>query len=444
MRFHWPRIARTWREKPTHELHRPFLPVEIIGQIFIFACEEDGALGRSLSVVCKAAHSVTKYAARFDTVNLRSGTEREVRRCMSLLSEARADAATRRDWVARPIVRHLCVLVSSTDAWKVMYHNLRIHALNVDWDPTRAVEATFIIKDSLNDAIQELILQVAPDLETLCMLRIPRTREDRMLLPSDIDTIRYGRGFGGFPKLRDLLFVGNLLFEPSQDNHGAEDDDNDDADEAGNQDANLKAPNAPLFPALKRIHVAHCLSNNNNAILIDRWVQEAPALESLRMTLSMSKGADEPESSLVERGLATSQMLSMFGGTTTLNVDSGSVTGALVFSGFPLLKETVVVITRSLVPPGGGKGAHKGIARRMLKRLTTPKTKPDPRVTPLSRRYSFSPPRDDCFDATEQYMDQDWRERVANPTSSGIDLYQFSQAFKRNVTVYWTTLEGPR
>ena len=114
-------------------------------------------------------------------------------------------------------------------------------------------------------------------------------------------------------------------------------------------------------------------------------------------------------------------------------------------SGFPLLKEAVVVITRPLVPPGG-KDAREGIARRMLKRLTTSKTnaKPDPRVTPLSRQYSFSPPRDDCFDATEQYMDQDWRERVADPTSSGIDLYQFSQTFKRNVTVYRTTFESTR
>ena len=115
-------------------------------------------------------------------------------------------------------------------------------------------------------------------------------------------------------------------------------------------------------------------------------------------------------------------------------------------SSFPLLKEAVVVITRPLVPPGGPKDAREGIARRMLKRLTTSKTnsQPDPRVTPLSRQYSFSPPRDDCFDATEQYMDQDWRERVADPTSGGIDLYQFSQTFKRNVTVYRTTFEGPR
>ena len=317
MRFRWSRIARTWREKPTHELHRPFLPVEIIEQIFAVACEDHGGIARSLSVVCKAAHSVTKYAARFDTITLRSGTEREVRRSLSLLSEARADAATRRDWVARPIVRHLSVLVSSTDAWNIVYHNFRLHEFDVDWDWTSAVDATFIARDSFNDAIQELILQVAPDLEILCMLRIPRTREDRMLLPSDLDTIRYGRGFGGFPKLRDLLFVGNLLFEPSPDNrHGSEDDDNDidndndDTDEAGNQDANLKAP--PLFPALKHIHIAHCLSKNNNVTPFDRWVPEAPALETLRVTFS--EGADEPECSLVASGLAKLRMLSMFGG----------------------------------------------------------------------------------------------------------------------------------
>ena len=193
-----------------------------------------------------------------------------------------------------------------------MYHNFRLHEFDVDWDWTSAVDATFIARDSFNDAIQELIFQVARDLETLCMLRIPRTREDRMLLPSDLDTIRYGRGFGGFPKLRDLLFVGNLLFEPSQGNRGAEDDDNNDADEAGNQDANLKASNAPLFPALKHIHIAHCLSKNNNVTPFDRWVQEAPALETLRVTFSES--ADEPESSLIASGLAKLRMLSMFGG----------------------------------------------------------------------------------------------------------------------------------
>ncbi len=97
-----------------------------------------------------------------------------------------------------------------------------------------------------------------------------------------------------------------------------------------------------------------------------------------------------------------------------------------------------MVITRPLVPPG--QGARKGLARRMLKRLTTPKPKPDPRLTSLWR-YSFSPPRDDCFDATEEYLDHDWRKRIADP-ADGIDLYDFSQASKRNVTVYRTTLEG--
>ncbi|KAI1783507.1 hypothetical protein LXA43DRAFT_1186955 [Ganoderma leucocontextum] len=446
MRFHLSRIAQSLRGKPAHELHGPILPVEIIQRIFVLACEADGAVARSLSVACKTAHSVAKYAARFDTVTLRSGTEREVRRCVSLLSEARVAAATRRDWVARPIVRHLCVLISPTEAWRLMYYTLlRCKAYD---DPIPVPHAAFAIRDGLNDAIQVLFLQVAPDLETLCTLRIPGDLHDGMLLPSAIDTILYGRGFGGFPKLRDLLFVGTLWFEPSQDQDNSRTD-----DEAG--DRRSRDPNAPLFPALKRIHIAPCWGIST--IPFGRWMKEAPGLESLRVTLSLGKKAGElafPTPELVRVGSAISQEFSKFGGKCStischhhqavdvvLGTPNVEPTGPVdhFASRFHFLREVVVVITRSLASPGKDTPKGLGLAPVMVKRLTArKKTKPDPRSTSLWR-FSESP-RKDSFDATEQYLDRDWRERIADPTGDGIDLYEFSRAFRRNVTVYRTTL----
>ncbi|KAI1787959.1 hypothetical protein LXA43DRAFT_672077 [Ganoderma leucocontextum] len=306
MRFYGSPIVKALRRNAPQQqpLYAPILPLEVIERIFVLACEEDGAVARSLSVVCKAAHSVAKYAARFDTVTLRSGTEREVRRCVSLLGEARAASATRRDWVARPAVRHLCVLITPTDAWRLMYDNLR---KPYRAQPSRATDETFAIRDGLNDAIQVLFLQVAPDLETLCVLRIPGDWDDRRWLPSDIDTIRYGRGFGGFPKLRDVLFDGNLEFKPSQDGSGTHDD-----SEAGGGN-----PHGSLFPALRRMHVAPCWSANIGPF--DRWMDEAPALESLRFTISFSMTSGERKCPtlppwLVQFGSTMSQALSRFGG----------------------------------------------------------------------------------------------------------------------------------
>ncbi|KAI1783509.1 hypothetical protein LXA43DRAFT_331678 [Ganoderma leucocontextum] len=420
-------VKKALRRKPAQQqpVPGPILPVELLEPIFVFACEEDGAAARSLSVVCKTAHSIAKYAARFDTVTLRSGTEREVRRCVSLLSEARAATATRREWVARPVVRHLCVLLTPTEAWRVQYHSLRQHG--VYHDTSRVYTKTVNIRDGLNDAIHVLFPQVAPDLETLCTLRIPGDVEDTLLLPSVIDTIRYGRGFWGFPKLRDLSFVGNLWFEPSQD-RGRTDDE---ADDGSSRDSN-----APLFPALKRIHMAPCLGSQITPV--DRWTKEAPALESLRYTVSAGKEADQ-----LKFGTTISQNLSKLGGTRARSPESTGPTDPNASSlRFVNLKEVVVVTTRSLAPSGNRDGDRKPrLTRRIIERIsTTPKAEPDPHSSTLYPYPLFQ--RDDRFHATEQYVDRDWRERVTDPAGDGIDLYEFSQEFRRNVTVYRTNLQG--
>ncbi|KAI1783508.1 hypothetical protein LXA43DRAFT_331578 [Ganoderma leucocontextum] len=314
MRFFRSPLVRALRRKPAHDqrqpLHGPILPVELLERIFVLACEDDGAAARSLSVVCKVAHSVAKYAARFDTVTLRSGTEREVRRCVSLLNEACAASATRRDWVACPVVRHLCVCISPTEAWRLMYYTLlRCKAYD---DPIPIPHAAFAIRDGLNDAIQALFLQVAPDLETLCTLRIPGDLHDGMLLPSAIDTIRYGRGFGGFPKLHDFLFDGNLQFKFSQDCSGTHDH----PEAAGGG-----KPDGFLFPALKRIHLAPC--SGANLVPFEWWMEEAPALDSLRVTVSLSRLSDEPESPSLPPWIA------QFGSTLSRGFANLEVRGAL-------------------------------------------------------------------------------------------------------------------
>ena len=261
--------------KPVQELLEPTLPLEILENIFVLACEEHGTVARSLSVVCKTTHSIVKYAARFDTVTLRSGTEREVRRCLSLLNEACAASTTRSDRVARPTIRHLCILISPAELWSLMhmYDSLR------PWNTrNHAIVAPCALRNGLEDAVQTLLLQVSPDLESLCVLRVPGDRHS--LLPQGGITFRYRRGFRGFPKLRDLLFTASLSFKPSHSYSGTDDD-------AGDQ-----IPNGPLFPALKRIHLAPCCRLGTD-IIFDWWKNEAPALESLWVTLSFRRREDE-------------------------------------------------------------------------------------------------------------------------------------------------------
>lgn len=94
------------------------------------------------------------------------------------------------------------------------------------------------------------------------------------------------------------------------------------------------------------------------------------------------------------------------------------------------LKEAVVVTT-CCPDKDDIKGLARGLAQRMIRWLSAPKTKP----ASLSDLFPIV--------ASEQYLDRDWRQRVAEPTGDGINLFEFSQAFGCNVTVYRTKLEGP-
>ncbi|PIL37519.1 hypothetical protein GSI_01213 [Ganoderma sinense ZZ0214-1] len=265
-------VRRRSSSTPTTSLDQ--LPAELLHEIFLDACTDGGSTGCSLALVSRSVR-VHSRAARFHSVTLASGSNRKVRCFLRELDKATSVAAA--EGSATPKVRHLCLLATARYQARTRYKRSaedgewRIHTQYLSEEARTRVEESLRVKH--HAAVEALLQTVAGDLETLCLIVQYQYKHE---------PLRIRVGHGCFPKLRELWLSGGdgatLVFR-------------DPAEEAGSEPY-MRPKRTLRFPVLSRLHISVV------GLDFHRWSMDAPALESLRVTLSVHGLRDTERESL--------------------------------------------------------------------------------------------------------------------------------------------------
>ena len=218
------------------------LPIELLAQIFTYACTDGGYTGCSLSLVSKHIRAASR-GARFHSVSLTRASAEQVSQFSSHLL---AECALSNGTGAAPRVKHLCL----TAAKRSVGHLEQSTATAGD------TELVHFITD-----VMTLLTIIAPNLLTLSLVsRLPLYIAG-LPLP-DIRKV-------SFPILEELSIVGHrLLFPPLSDDTSG-------ADPVGSQ---------TVFPNLTHLHWTCEDFPSRNTLSLRPWIDAAPQLTHFRIS----------------------------------------------------------------------------------------------------------------------------------------------------------------
>ena len=220
------------------------LPVELLSQIFIYACTDGGHTGCSLSLVSKHIRAVSR-PARFHSVSLtRASAEQVTQFSSSLLAER----ALSKDTGATPRVRHLCLTAAKRSVGLLIYLE----------QATTGVEDTEQLE--FNADVMTLLTIVAPDLLTLSLVSRLPLYVAGLPLP-DIRRV-------SFPILQELSITSDhIVFSPF--------DPVPNPDSIGHQ---------TVFPSLTHLHWTCEDFPSRNMLSLHPWIRAAPQLTHFRIS----------------------------------------------------------------------------------------------------------------------------------------------------------------
>ncbi len=226
-------------------------PVELLTQIFTYACTDGGYTGCSLSLISKHIRAVSR-PARFHSVSLTRASAEQVAQFSSCLLAERARSI---DMGAMPRVRHLCLTAAKRSVGLLVYLERAIARV----DDTEQLQ--------FSADVMTLLTIVAPDLLSLSLVsRLPLYIAG-LPLP-DIRRV-------SFPVLQELSIVSDrILFSPS--------DSATSADSVGAR---------TVFPSLTHLHWT-CEDFPSRSILsLQPWIDAAPRLTHFRVS-NLSRRAE--------------------------------------------------------------------------------------------------------------------------------------------------------
>ena len=256
------------------------LPVEILHEIFGYACTDGSRTACSLSLVSRRIHAASR-ATHFTSVLLIDGSLETLTKFLNRFQRARETALAQE--CPSPRVQHLCILVdpvtSSQSLWglfglpeRMLWTSPWLRQMWKEQDSrTRDEWLAFVaeLETKYHHAVSSLLSLVATDLETLCLLQTS---------PS-IDKHPYRLDWGGhnFPKLRELWCCGDLpsLRLPIRWNNES------------------SKPDIVPFPVLTRFHILVPTRAE-----FARWQNHAPNVESFRIILG-SAAFERPDARLL-------------------------------------------------------------------------------------------------------------------------------------------------
>ncbi|PIL37522.1 hypothetical protein GSI_01216 [Ganoderma sinense ZZ0214-1] len=224
---------------PSSNMATP-LPVELLTQIFTYACTDGGHTGYSLLLVSKHIRAVSS-PLRFHSISL---TRASVEQVIQFSSCLLAERALSKDTGATPRVRHLCLTAVKRSVIQ--------HSLGDEEEDTEQLE--------FNANVMTLLAIVAPDLLTLSLVAKLPFYVPGLSLP-DIRRV-------SFPVLQELSITSDhVLFSL----------------------ADLAPPPSPVgastvFPNLTHLHWTCEDFPSRNVISLYPWIAAAPRLTHFRIS----------------------------------------------------------------------------------------------------------------------------------------------------------------
>ena len=271
--------------------HRPHtcledLPIELLEEIFKYACVDGGKTACALARVSSYINSASR-PSRFHTVYLVAGSAWQVRRALQCLNDERKAAQAAGG--TTPRVRHLCLSTVAifdanywpargttplSDASKEHIQTLRQHsrtwATEEDPEGQKAWNA-FRMKIATEHyvAVSRFLLAVSLEVETLCLFGHGADIPMYNGYKPRISPATFRCTENGFPRLRELTFSGDAPVFLLPDKTSI---------------FSAKRDSSPIFPRLERLHIA---GHGNSKLDLAKWVTAAPALKDARFTLDI-------------------------------------------------------------------------------------------------------------------------------------------------------------